>query len=290
MTDLYNIVMQGKAVSGRDNQEVKKNLAALFKDPTERMERLLSGKRVIVKKKVSHEQAVKIVRAIKKAGAECKIVKYRKAIPKHLVMEKSNKSGSNSMTENRVVSNRKPDKIHRSQQIPRTDPYKTPSANLFEIKEGINALAEFKKVSTWTVFFLSLVTCGVYNLFWLYSRTNTLNRLASVKPISNGFIISTIIFWCLSILFSIGNGIMSNAADVNVVYSILSGGVSVVATILPIVWCFKFRNRLNAFLTNHVGGGKLLGPVLTFFFQTLYLSYKLNENIEIMEDAHNKRF
>ncbi len=284
MTDLYNIVMQGKAISDRDDQEVKKNLAVLFKKPAEEMERLLSGKLVTVKKEISHDQAVKIAQVIKKAGAECKIVKNRKAVPQKLVMEESDKSDYDSKVDNNISPDREPYKTHESQDMSQTNPYKTPSANLIETKKGIIGLAEFKKVSTWIVFLFTMLTCGVYAAFWLYSRTIILNRLPSVKPISNGFMICTIIFWALSLLFSMGNGIIiGSGGDPNVAFSLVANAISIIASILPIVWYFKFRNRLNIFLTNHVGNGKLLGPILTFFLNVMYLSYKLNENIEIME-------
>ena len=130
MADLYNIVIQGKAISGRENQEVQKNLADMFKEPPEKMERLLSGKPVIVKKRITHEQAVKITQKIKKAGAECKIVKYNKEISKPLVMEETDKSDPYSKTDNKLNPDRKPDKKDRSQQISRTNPYKTPSSSL----------------------------------------------------------------------------------------------------------------------------------------------------------------
>jgi hypothetical protein len=122
MADLYNVVMQGKAVSGMENQDVQNNLADIFKEPPEKMARLLSGKPITVKKKVSKEQAAKIAKEIKKAGAECEIVKYKDDISK---------------IDSESASDTEPDGTNKSKQIPRTDPYRTPSSNLVETKKGI---------------------------------------------------------------------------------------------------------------------------------------------------------
>ena len=122
MADLYNIVMQGKAISGRDNQEVQENLAGMFKKPPEKMKRFLSGKPIIVKKKVSHEHAVKIIQGIKKAGAECKIVKCKEELSMPLEMEEADE----------------PDTIDESQEVSRTNPYQTPSSNLAG-RPGLNS-------------------------------------------------------------------------------------------------------------------------------------------------------
>ncbi|MCP3899406.1 MAG: DUF4234 domain-containing protein [Desulfobacteraceae bacterium] len=285
MTDLYNVVVQGKAVDGRDDKEVQQNLAKIFKEPLEKMGRLLSGKKIIVKKSVSHEQANKIIRMLEKAGAECKVVKIKKKIPQELVMEESNQSDYDSKVEDNISSDREDYKDENSQEVSNANPYITPSANLIESnKEGAAALAEFNKVSTWIVLLLTMLTCGVYAFFWLYSRTKILNRLPSVEPISSGFMVTTIILWAISMLFSFGTGINTGIqGEPDVGLTLITNLLSIVASILPIVWYFKFKNRLNTFLTNHVQNGSLLGPIMTFFFNILYLSYKLNENIEIME-------
>ncbi len=88
MTDLYNVVIKGKCIAGLDSEDVKQNLAAIFKAPPEKMERLLSGNPLVVKKNISHEQADRILHSLRKAGAECKIVKQETILPEPLVMEK----------------------------------------------------------------------------------------------------------------------------------------------------------------------------------------------------------
>lgn len=141
MTDLYNVVMKGKAIAGWDNHEVKTNLAKIFKEPPDKMERLLTGKPVTVKKKVSQEQAAKIIKAIEKAGAECKIVKYKTPEAKPLEMEENDKPDSNLEKDTNLVPDRKPARASRvkkspSKKSPEINPYKTPKANLAKRQEN----------------------------------------------------------------------------------------------------------------------------------------------------------
>ncbi|MCP3899648.1 MAG: hypothetical protein GY707_08045, partial [Desulfobacteraceae bacterium] len=119
MTDLYNVVVEGKISAGFENQEVAKNLAKIFKEPEEKMEGLLSGKQVIVKKKVDHELAIKITGMIEKAGAECKIVKQGTAAVKPLAMEKSDKSAAKPRRSKRAKSDKVSDEASRPQQSKR---------------------------------------------------------------------------------------------------------------------------------------------------------------------------
>jgi hypothetical protein len=71
---LYNVVFRGKIADGQDIERVKKNIAVLFKVERENIERLFSGKPVIVKKNTDHANAAKYKAVMEKAGALCSIV------------------------------------------------------------------------------------------------------------------------------------------------------------------------------------------------------------------------
>lgn len=72
----YNIIFRGEIAEGQDIEEVKKNLAALFKVTDEKIEQLFSGRPVRIKKKVDHATANKYKEAMEKAGALCSIVPF----------------------------------------------------------------------------------------------------------------------------------------------------------------------------------------------------------------------
>jgi hypothetical protein len=52
-----------------------------------------------------------------------------------------------------------------------------------------------------------------------------------------------------------------------------------------LIWAFSFRNRLNILSGEARGSDYWAGPVLTFFLQTLYLSYKVNQLIDRAKNA-----
>jgi fumarate reductase subunit D len=161
------------------------------------------------------------------------------------------------------------------------NPYESPQADLSIPEEQSDRLDIFERFSTWYVFGLALVTMNLYIFYWLYSRTRTLNRLKGISPIGDTFILSTIIINIVSLLLSLGGVIIKNSSE----YVLMSNITSIIAGILVLVWVFKFRHRLNDFLEQHQLPHRKAGPVFTFLFQTLHLSYKINENLELLEMA-----
>ena len=72
----YNIIFRGEIAEGQDIDEVKKNMAALFKVSDEKTEQLFSKRAVNIKKSVDHATTLKYKEAIEKAGALCSIVPF----------------------------------------------------------------------------------------------------------------------------------------------------------------------------------------------------------------------
>lgn len=159
------------------------------------------------------------------------------------------------------------------------NPYETPSTELIDNEVTSNSLADFDNFSTWYVIGLTLITLGFYLVYWLYSRTKILNTLKSVEPIGEAFIMTTIVLYFGSFFSGFGELYFTDEP----VYLVFSQIISIASNILFLVWVFKFKNRLNSYFSNNVADWSFLNSVFTFFFQTFYLSFKLNENIELME-------
>ena len=64
----YDIIFAGEISQDAHLTDVKKNLAALFKVSEKRVERMFTGKPVVIKKHLDYETAVKYSQALKKAG------------------------------------------------------------------------------------------------------------------------------------------------------------------------------------------------------------------------------
>jgi uncharacterized Tic20 family protein len=68
---LYNVDFSGRIIPGWELDEVKDNLATLLKADEDTIVKLFSGKRIVIKKNVDHQTALKINQMFKEAGADC---------------------------------------------------------------------------------------------------------------------------------------------------------------------------------------------------------------------------
>ena len=69
----YNIVFEGNVADGYKVDEVKENLAALYKVDVERIDRLFSKPTIVLKSKLDRDSAMKYQKAFLKAGAMCRV-------------------------------------------------------------------------------------------------------------------------------------------------------------------------------------------------------------------------
>jgi len=70
----FAVVFSGVIVPGSDREQVKLNLAKLFKVEPARVEPMFSGKRVVIKAQLDQATAQKYQTALKSAGAVCEVV------------------------------------------------------------------------------------------------------------------------------------------------------------------------------------------------------------------------
>ncbi|WP_198264155.1 hypothetical protein [sulfur-oxidizing endosymbiont of Gigantopelta aegis] len=73
----YNLIFQGKIIDGASLDEVKDNVARLFKADAAKTAALFSGKPIVIKKNLDTEAAKKYLTVLKKAGAIAKAVKVK---------------------------------------------------------------------------------------------------------------------------------------------------------------------------------------------------------------------
>ncbi len=154
------------------------------------------------------------------------------------------------------------------------NPYVAPEAEL-EVQHAAGDLSAFTRFSTWAVLGLSIITMGIYSIYWLYSRTQQLNKVSSDR-ISQGFVSAAVVLYVANMALSLVVSFITDGAGV---LAVVSSVLSLVSSIMFIVWAFKFRNRLNR-VTQSAGKPTWCGPILTFFLNVLYLNYKINQNID----------
>ncbi len=71
--DLYEVVFSGGILDGADPAQVRKNIGNMFKADAAKLKHLFSGNRVVIKKNIDQQTAMKYQAAMKKAGAICEL-------------------------------------------------------------------------------------------------------------------------------------------------------------------------------------------------------------------------
>ena len=69
----YNLVFGGTVPDGRKVEEVKSNLATLFKVDQKKIDHLFTATSAVIKKNVNYDVAMQYQHALQKAGAICKV-------------------------------------------------------------------------------------------------------------------------------------------------------------------------------------------------------------------------
>mgnify|MGYP001812321289 FL=1 len=77
----YQVVFRGKIVPGMRSEDVKANLVSVFKTDDARIERLFSGKTMVLKKGLERAEGERYCALLEKAGALCELVPAPAAPP-----------------------------------------------------------------------------------------------------------------------------------------------------------------------------------------------------------------
>ena len=153
------------------------------------------------------------------------------------------------------------------------DIYSAPESKLVDASEG--DLDNFQRFSAWGVFGLTIITFGVYYMYWFYTRTVKLNEFHRNK-ISTALIYSTLIVY----IAYTATSFMGEDAYSNELFLFGSLALMLVYFGLYLTWIFSFRSRLLDIALAHGNGDFKINPVLTFFFQAWYLQYRINVYID----------
>ena len=154
--------------------------------------------------------------------------------------------------------------------------YKAPDAELVESADA-KLGGKFKRFSVWWVVLLSFVTLGLYGVYWLYTRSQVINEELHDEGISNAFIYSAMIIYILAA--TVGN-FLNFAVGEDSPLTLLASLLSLIGTVMVIMWVFKIRGKMHQILGSDRGGELWFGPIKTFFFNVLYMQYKINKIID----------
>ncbi len=138
-----------------------------------------------------------------------------------------------------------------------------------------HALQALPQVSVWAALGLSIVSLGLYYTYWLFTRTQIINRVAD-KPISMMLVHTVLGLLMLNLVLSFVSGYNPD----NEQYRQLASISGLVYSLFNLFWVFTVRQRLHKMTQAGERSLFWINGIWTFLFQVLYLQFKINEYIE----------
>jgi hypothetical protein len=158
--------------------------------------------------------------------------------------------------------------------------YSAPQSDVAAVVDQTNEIEIFPRMSAWKVFFLAIPTIGFYPYYWLYSRSKLMNSLpdhsVSMTPATIMLALAA-----LSVPFSILSNVYKDVTMINTISVVLS----LINVGFYIVTAFALRRELQHIIQSSGVSVSQIGPLKTFFFNSIYLQYKINECV----DARNNK-
>ena len=125
---------------------------------------------------------------------------------------------------------------------------------------------------------LTIVTGGIYTGVWFLRNRDALNALGSPEKVGKGMAIAIIVLAATSIVALIAE--ISATADRDPVsasmWKLVCSLLSLTAGIIALVAAFQVRRILRTCFHERQHANIHFSGVLTFFFSTFYLQYKIN--------------
>ncbi len=158
---------------------------------------------------------------------------------------------------------------------PTDNAFEAPKADLSDTNND-KPILEIERFSTWYVLLLSIITLGIYNLYWLYSRSAKINTLAQDKKTN---VTALYAYICLFVLYNL----MSFFNDPNatsMIAGLLTFAFAIANLVAYVMTVFSMRWSVAEVINKGGEEHVHLGGIMTFFFSSLYFQYKINEAID----------
>ena len=160
------------------------------------------------------------------------------------------------------------DRLFEFMQSVSNEIYRAPEADL-AVNLNARAVLNYQRFTAWGVVGLTMITFGIYPIYWLISRANVTNTFHPNKisiVAVNTFLASAIGVFMLAVF--------SGFFPDNQALGLANVLVSLINFICYFAVLFLLRNRLQEIT------GLKIGPFLTFFLNVIYLQYKINQSID----------
>lgn len=151
--------------------------------------------------------------------------------------------------------------------------FEAPKADLSEISNE-QPILQFERKSAWLVFFLSLITFGIYVIYWLYTRIPVANQaINSENKVNINLLNGYIALYILSMVLTF------TAGEDNTTLILIGSGISIASTVTYLVLIFSFRSTLREIINygNSDAEYTNVNGIITFFGSAIYFQYKINQ-------------
>lgn len=162
------------------------------------------------------------------------------------------------------------------------NPYAPPQAALERTNLKQDALTGFTKISVWWVILISLLTLGLYPMYWLYTRTELVNTKMTYNPISMQFVFIVLAVYVSALLANIGFALAGISEEPNIL--LILNILGWLNWILILVWEFTLRSRFNNLFTSEFDHQFHFAAAWTFLFSIFYFQYKINRIFDAAEN------
>jgi len=134
-------------------------------------------------------------------------------------------------------------------------------------------LRSLKRESTWRLFFLGVITLGIYVAHYIKRQTACMNQyLDKEKQISGELVGAVLILAYISAILFVPSLLVEEGHPIAAISNLLD----TIWEILLLVWAFKARNRMNMLLSATKGSEAWFHGLWTFLFTALYFNFKIN--------------
>ncbi|WP_221274567.1 DUF4234 domain-containing protein [Thaumasiovibrio subtropicus] len=151
-----------------------------------------------------------------------------------------------------------------------------------------------KALGTWKLFFLSIVTLGIYFGYYVKKQSRKIDSISSNRqtllgvggkvlmpdPVGQRYGNILLIFGYLDLVILFYEII---EPERGVRLEAVTDMVSFVFSIVTLIWCFKVKNIMNTQLSLSEGSPYWFSSVWTLFCSPFYFNYKLNCICEALE-------
>lgn len=145
---------------------------------------------------------------------------------------------------------------------------------------SINELSLRINTRTLNFVLLSVVTCGIYPLLWLYRKQNIISETTGVPFASDLYVLWMAVCFGLSRQFATMGTTdpeMYGYDSVADMFAMLSGVLSIACAVMYVIWAFKARTALRQYALNTFRFDLKMNAFYTVIFNVYYVNYCIND-------------